>query len=184
MKLIVGLGNPGNEYQNTRHNIGFMVIDNYAKIHNIKLNKKKFNGLYQELKYNDETIILLKPLSYMNLSGMIVLKYVKYYKVPIEDILIISDDLDLPFGKIKLKAKGSCGGHNGLRNIEEQLKTTDYKRLKIGISNNKKLATKDYVLGNLNEEEQLIINKVLNVTNSILDDFIDLNFEKVMSKYN
>ncbi len=120
----------------------------------------------------------------MNLSGMIVLKYVKYYKVPIEDILIISDDLDLPFGKIKLKAKGSCGGHNGLRNIEEQLKTTDYKRLKIGISNNKKLATKDYVLGNLNEEEQLIINKVLNVTNSILDDFIDLNFEKVMSKYN
>src|SRR5574344_965287 len=126
MKLIVGLGNPGQEYENTRHNIGFMVIDNFAKNHNFLVDKKKFNGLFQKYEYNKELVILLKPLSYMNLSGEVVRKFMRWYKIDKNDILVISDDLDMDFCKIKLKEKGTSGGHNGLKNIEENIKTIDY----------------------------------------------------------
>src|SRR5574344_2330767 len=147
MKLIVGLGNPGKVYENTRHNMGFMTIDNYAKKKNIDINKNKFNGLYGEYNYRGEKIILLKPCSYINLSGEVIKKYVDYFKIDINDLLIIHDDLDIPLGNIKLKPSGSSGGHNGLKNIELNLKRKDYKRIKIGISNNKMIDTKDYVLG-------------------------------------
>ena len=133
MKLIVGLGNPGKEYENTRHNIGFMVIDNYLK--NEKF-KTKFNGMYLKKVINNEEVIFLKPLSYMNLSGEVVKKYVNYFKINLSDLLIISDDLDMPCFKIKLKYKGSSGGHNGLKNIIQNINTEEFKRLKIGISNN------------------------------------------------
>ena len=103
MKLIVGLGNPGSEYEKTRHNIGFMVIDYFAKEHNISVETKKFNGLFTKFMYNNETVILLKPLSYMNLSGEVVRSFVDYFKIDIKDILIINDDLDMSIGKIKLK---------------------------------------------------------------------------------
>lgn len=184
MKLIVGLGNPGKEYENTRHNIGFMVIDNFAKENNQVIDKKKFNGLFTKFEYNRELVILLKPLSYMNLSGEVIKKYVKWYKIAVEDILIISDDLDQDSCKIKLKEKGTSGGHNGLKSIEENLKTTEYKRLKIGISNDKMVDTKDYVLGKLSDEEQIEFKKLLNKTNKILEDFIKIDFGRVMNKYN
>ena len=118
MKLIVGLGNPGKEYENTRHNIGFMVIDNYLK--NEKF-KTKFNGMYLKKVINNEEVIFLKRLSYMNLSGEVVKKYVNYFKINLSDLLIISDDLDMPCFKIKLKYKGSSGGHNGLKNIIQNI---------------------------------------------------------------
>ena len=184
MKLIVGLGNPGNEYEKTRHNIGFMVIDYFAKEHNISVETKKFNGLFTKFMYNNETVILLKPLSYMNLSGEVVRSFVDYFKIDIKDILIINDDLDMSIGKIKLKEKGSSGGHNGLKNIELHLKTNEYKRLKIGISNNKMIDTKDYVLGKLNEEETNKITEILPITNKIIEDFTTVDFNKIMSKYN
>lgn len=184
MKLIVGLGNPGKEYENTRHNIGFMVIDSFAKDHNININKKKFNGLFCKFEYNNETVILLKPLSYMNLSGEVVRKYMKWYKITNKDLLVINDDLDLEFCKIKLKEKGRSGGHNGLLNIEQNIKTTEYKRLKIGISNNKNIDTKDYVLGKFNNNEKEKITDLLKVTNNILEDYLKIEFEKLMSKYN
>jgi len=184
MKLIVGLGNPGNEYEKTRHNIGFMVIDYFAKEHNISIETKKFNGLFTKFMYNNETVILLKPLSYMNLSGEVVRSFVDYFKIDIKDILIINDDLDMSIGKIKLKEKGSSGGHNGLKNIELHLKTSEYKRLKIGISNNKMIDTKDYVLGKLNEEETKKITEILPITNKIIEDFTTVDFNKIMSKYN
>ena len=184
MKLIIGLGNPGDEYKNTRHNIGFMVIDYFAKLHNINIDKKKSNGLFEKFVYNNETVILLKPQSYMNLSGEVIKSYLKWFKIETEDILVISDDLDMEFGKIKLKEKGSSGGHNGLKNIEINIKTQEYKRLKIGISNNKNIDTKDYVLQKLNKEEQEKFKEILPITNKILEDFLTIDFERLMSKYN
>lgn len=181
MKLIVGLGNPGKEYENTRHNIGFMVIDNYLK--NEKF-KTRFNGMYLKKVINNEEVIFLKPLSYMNLSGEVVKKYVDYFKINLSDLLIISDDLDMPCFKIKLKYKGSSGGHNGLKNIIQNINTEEFKRLKIGISNNLNIDTKSYVLSKFNQEELEKLHKKFEITNNIINDFINLDFEKVMSKYN
>lgn len=184
MKLIVGLGNPGLKYSKTRHNIGFMVIDEFAKENKISITKKKFNGLYAELDNSKEKAILLKPLSYMNLSGTVVKSYVDYFKIDIEDILVISDDLDQEFAKIKLKPFGTSGGHNGLKNIEQNIGTTNYKRLKIGIANDKSVDTKDYVLNKLSKKEQLILKDKFSITNNILNDFLLIDYDKVMNKYN
>lgn len=184
MKMIVGLGNPGNEYINTRHNIGFMTLDNYIKTKNIFVYKNKFNGLYIKAKINNEDVIFLKPQMYINLSGVVIKKYIDYFKVDISDILIISDDLDLEIGRYKLKASGSSGGHNGLKNIELELGTQNYKRLKIGISNNKNIDTKDYVLGKLTESDLKTYTEIFKVTDLIIDEFLFNDFDKVMSKYN
>lgn len=184
MKLIVGLGNPGKEYENTRHNIGYIFIDNYAKEKEIEINKEKFNGLYTKTKIKDEDVILLKPLSFMNLSGEVVRKYVDFFKINIEDILIINDDLDLETGRIRLRPFGSSGGHNGLKNIELNLNTNRFKRLKIGIANNKNIDTKDYVLGKFSKEELEIINSKKETVNKLLDDFLDNTFDTLMCKYN
>lgn len=184
MKLIVGLGNPGKQYERTKHNIGFMALDKIALKYNLKFNKEKFSGSYAETIINGEKIIFLKPLKYINLSGEVIKKYVDYYKIGVEDILIIHDDLDLPLGKIKLKLKGGSGGHNGLKNIELNLKTKQYKRLKIGISNNKTIDTKDYVLGSFTKESQIIIDQSLKLIPNILNDYFIMNFEQLMSKYN
>lgn len=184
MKLIVGLGNPGKEYEETRHNMGFMTIDKFAETHNVSINKSKFDGLYAEINKNDEKVILLKPMKYINLSGEVIKKYVDFYKIPIDDILIISDDLDIPFGKIKIKLKGSSGGHNGLKNIEAHLKTKEYKRIKIGISNDKKLDTKDYVLKKLNKEELKEAKLIIDTAVNALNDYFSLKFDNLMNKYN
>lgn len=184
MKLIVGLGNPGKEYENTRHNIGFIFIDNYAKSKNIDINTEKFNGLYTKTTINNEQVILLKPLSYMNLSGEVVKKYVDYFKIDINDILVINDDLDMDLGRIRLRLSGSSGGHNGLKNIALNLNTENFKRLKIGISNNKNIDTKDYVLGKFTREEKEKINNLCNTVNNLLDDYLEMNFDILMGKYN
>lgn len=184
MKLIVGLGNPGKEYENTRHNIGFMVLDDYADKKNLIFSKLKDGGLYIKTCIENEEVILLKPQKYINLSGEVVIKFVKFYKINIDDILIINDDLDIELGKYKLKYKGSSGGHNGLKNIELHLGTQQYKRLKIGISNNKLLDTKDYVLGKLSSDEKLKLQTVINISSEIIDDYLHINFDKLMNKYN
>lgn len=184
MKLIVGLGNPGKEYENTKHNMGFRAIDEIARHNNVEINKNKFNGLYAEINNKGEKIILLKPQMYINLSGDVIKKYVDFYKIDIEDILIICDDLDTSIGKIKIKYKGSSGGHNGLKNIEANLKTTEYKRIKIGISNNKDIDTKNYVLTKFNTDEQKIIDEIISKFSDIYDDYISISFDNLMSKYN
>ena len=184
MKLIVGLGNIGREYENTRHNVGFMALDKILSKYNIELDKNKFDGYYTKTIINNEQVILLKPAKYMNLSGEVVRKYVDFFKIKIEDILIISDDLDQEIGKFKLKQKGSSGGHNGLKDIERHLGTDKYKRLKIGISNNKLIDTKDYVLEKINKEDTEILNKIYDVVPNIVEDFIILDFDSLMSKYN
>lgn len=184
MKLIVGLGNIGSTYDKTRHNIGFMAIDILCRYYNIEMNRRKFSGLYGEGIISGEKVIVLKPEKYMNLSGEVIVDFVKFYKIDIEDILIIHDDLDLPVGKYKLKYKGSPGGHNGLKNIELHLHTNIYKRMKIGISNNKNIDTKDYVLGKFNSNELKILLPILEIVPDIISDFIQKDFDYVMNTYN
>lgn len=184
MKLIVGLGNPGKEYENTRHNMGFLYLDYYARKKNILLNKNKFDGIYGETIINNEKVIFLKPQKYINLSGEVIKQFVDYFKISIKDILIICDDLDTPIGKYRIRSKGSSGGHNGLKNIELMLSTQNYTRLKIGISNNKEIDTKDYVLGKLNKECLNEIEKNYGIISDIIDDFYTIDTEKLMAKYN
>lgn len=184
MKLIVGLGNPGVVYDRTRHNVGFMVLDYFASLNNCAITSSKFNGLYTKIKVGDCEVMLLKPQSYMNLSGEVVRKFVDYFKINVSDILVISDDLDLPFLKVRLRASGSCGGHNGLRNIENCLGTNLYKRLRIGICNDKSIDTKDYVLGKLSQEDYNLFMDKCPVFSDILVDFCSLDFNKVVNKYN
>ncbi len=184
MKLIVGLGNPGTEYNNTRHNIGFMVIDRLLENYNHDKLKEKFGGLYTEVIINNEKVLVLKPQKYINLSGEVVKKYMDYYKISIEDILIINDDLDLDVGNFKLRPTGGSAGHNGLKNIELMLGTQDYKRLKIGISNNKNIDTKDYVLGKISKEDKNKIINVIDIAMNIISDYMILSFSDLMTKYN
>lgn len=185
MKLIVGLGNPGKEYDNTRHNIGFSFIDHYLDYigDNTKWSSKN-DGLYRECIFNGEKVIFLKPQTFMNLSGNSVRKFVDYFDIDVNDILVISDDLDLIIGNFKLKSNGSCGGHNGLRDIENKLGTSEYKRLKIGISKNKDLDTKDYVLGTFSKQEKQILDDLFAELDEVLDDYFHLPFGDLMSKHN
>lgn len=182
MKLIVGLGNKGNEYNNTRHNVGFMVIDNYINKNNLTL-KSKLDGLYAETIINGEKVIFLKPQNYINLSGDVISKYIKYFKIDIKDILVIHDDMDLEIGTFKIRYKGGSAGHNGLKNIEANLKTNEYKRIKIGISKNN-IDKVDYVLGKFSSTELSKLNKVIDITYNIIEDFVSLSFENLMNKYN
>ena len=183
MKLIIGLGNPGREYNNTRHNIGFYYLDLFTNKLNLSY-KEKFNGLYIKTKIRSEDVIFLKPQTYMNLSGESVIKFVNYYKINIEDILVIHDDLDLDLGRIKLKENGSSGGHNGIKNIIENLGSENFKRLKVGISKNNLYDTKDYVLSKFNQDELEIIHNNEDKIINILNDYFKLSFNDLMSKYN
>ena len=184
MKLIVGLGNPGREYENTRHNIGFQLLDYIAKDKGLDFSKEKFNGKYCEYNVNGEKVIIVKPLSYMNLSGSVVSSFVNFYKIDIKDILVIQDDLDMHFGRIKIVNNSSSGGHNGIKDIEKFLGSREYVRLKIGISNNKELDTKDYVLGKFNREENDKLNQIYNNLVNVIDDFCNISLERLKSKYN
>lgn len=184
MKLIVGLGNPGRVYNNTRHNIGFMCLEKIAEYFKVDFDSNKFNGLYTQFNHNGEKIILLKPLKYMNLSGEVVRDFVNFFKIDINDILIISDDLDTKVGTYRLRYKGSSGGHNGLKNIELHLSTKDYKRIKVGISNDKTKDTKDYVLGKFTKEEMELIIPIIDKMPNIIEDYLKLPFDNVMNKYN
>lgn len=184
MKLIVGLGNPGKQYEKTRHNTGFMILDAYAKKHQVSFETSKFHGKLSEFLFHGEKVFLLKPESYMNLSGEVVSEVVNFYKIAIEDILIISDDLDQEVGKVRLRAHGSSGGHNGLKNIELHLHTDGYKRMRVGIGKSSFLSAPDYVLGKFSKEELDQFEKNMDRYLSILDDFLCISFDQLMSRYN
>lgn len=185
MKLIVGLGNPDKEYIGTRHNVGFSFLDFYLEKKGIAPAwKSKFQGLYYEYNFNGNKVIFLKPQAYMNLSGTVVKQFMNFFKIDVNDLLVISDDLDLNIGNFKLKDKGSCGGHNGLRNIENCIHSMDYKRLKIGISNDKSKDTKDYVLGRFSKTEKDVLNSLFQELVSVLDDYFVIDFLSLMNRYN
>ncbi len=181
MKLIVGLGNPGKEYEKTRHNIGFIVLDSY--LGDVKWSTK-FNGNYYETNINGEKYIFLKPLSFMNLSGGVVSQFVKFYKITPEDILVIQDDLDLPVGKCRIKINSSAGGHNGIKDIINSLGTDSFARVKVGVSHNKSIDTKDYVLGRFGKEDLEIIKNNFKNIYDVIENFSYDKIADLMSKFN
>ncbi len=185
LKLLVGLGNPGREYEQTRHNVGFMVIDELAKRWNLSYNQTKFNGLFSSHMVGTEKVILCKPLTYMNLSGECVRPLMDYFKMDIDDLLVIYDDLDLPVGKIRLRVKGSAGGHNGIKSLIHHLGTDQFKRIRIGIGrpqNGQKVT--DYVLGRFISEEQPDIQHAIMRAADACEKFMTEPFLQVMNEFN
>ena len=172
MKLIVGLGNIGNEYQGTRHNVGFSTVDKLADKLNLSFNlETKFKGMIAKANLNGETVIILKPTTYMNLSGESVHAVMNFYKINIEDIIVICDDLDMEVGKIRFRTKGSAGGHNGLKNIIAHTGTEVFNRIKIGISRDKYIPVVDWVLGHFKAEDQEKIDKAFDKVSDCLVNY-------------
>ena len=169
MKLIIGLGNPGKEYQNTRHNIGYWALDNYL---NFPTWKNEKLSLVYKTKINNQDVLFIKPTTYMNLSGDAVKYYLNYYKIDLQNILIIQDDIDLPLGKLRIKNNSASGGHNGIKDIINKLNTQQFLRLKIGISKPENNIT-DYVLSQFSKEEQQTLNEQIPYINNIIEKFIN-----------
>ncbi len=184
MKLIIGLGNPGKKYETTRHNIGFIVLDEVAKSLGVQRFDMKFKAMFQKVKYNAEDVILLKPQTFMNLSGESVIQVVEYFNIDICDILVIYDDLDLELGKLRLRQKGSSGGHNGIKSLENHLKTKEFKRLKFGIGRDQFIPTVKYVVSNFKKEEVDEVKTKVEVAKDICLEFISTDFISLMNKYN
>ncbi len=183
MKLIVGLGNPSKQYEKTRPNIGFMFLDEIAKEHNLTFKlQTKFKGATALLKL-DQDYILLKPLTFMNLSGEAVKLVMNYYDIALKDILIIHDELALPTGKLKIKPKGSSGGHNGVQNIIDNLDSEEFARIRIGIDNFKDDII-DYVLGKFSRKEMKLLAPIIEDAPNMISYLDKQGLEKFMSYYN
>lgn len=178
IKLIVALGNPGNEYARTRHNIGWMVIDLF------NLNwQKKFKGLYQFDTISAEKIYFLKPQTYMNLSGESVVELMNFFKIKIEEVLVIHDELDHPFGQVTLKKGGGGAGHNGLKSIAELTGSQEFYRIRLGIGRPVHGSVSDYVLGEFSSEEKKCIDNYLAKVKDIIDVVIKDGFDKAAQTY-
>lgn len=185
MKLIVGLGNPGKQYEQTRHNIGFIVIDKIAEKLNIELQQAKFKGLFGAGLVEGEKVLLLKPLTYMNLSGESIRAIMDFYQIDIEDLVVIYDDLDLPAGRIRLRQRGSAGGHNGIKSTISHLGTQEFNRIRVGINRpTNGMAITDYVLGRFSEEERGLIEEAAERSAAACIEWINKPFIQVMNTYN
>ncbi len=182
--LIAGLGNIGREYEYTRHNIGFRVLDALAEASNAVFMDKRY-GAITEIKIKGRTLILLKPSTYMNLSGNAVRYWLQQEKIPIENLLVVVDDLALPFGSLRLKGKGSDAGHNGLKNIQSVLGTQNYARLRFGIGSEfPKGAQVHYVLDNFSDEEEQALKNKLETSAEIIKSFCLAGIQNTMNQYN
>ena len=181
--LIIGIGNIGDDYDNTRHNIGFDVLDKLSNILNVNFESVKL-ALRAESKFKGKKIILIKPNNYVNNSGKSLLYWKNKEKVSNDNILVVCDDLNLYFGNIKIKSSGTAGGHNGLKDIQEFLGTSNYPRIRVGISNNTKTSMSDYVLGKWTNSEQENINNLVTVSTDIIFSFIQTGIERTMNFYN
>ena len=184
MFLIVGLGNPGKEYERTKHNTGYMAVDNIANKLGVEIYKNKFNGLHCKTKINGKDVILLKPTTYMNLSGNSIIQYVKYYNIPASNVVIIYDDVDIPFGSMRIKSNGSAGTHNGMKSIVSALKTEEFPRIRIGIKPEPEVNLIDYVLSNYTNEQIEKINELSENVYEAVEYIVDGNIERAMNKFN
>lgn len=182
--LIAGLGNPGKEYENTRHNIGFKVLDALADASNTVFSDERY-GWVAEYKFKGRTFILLKPSTFMNLSGKAVNYWLQKENVPIENLLVVVDDLALPLGSLRLRAKGSDAGHNGLKSIAEVIGNQDYARLRIGIGDNFRQGKQvDYVLGEWDKQEKLELPAMIDTSIEIIKSFGTIGVQQTMTFYN
>ena len=182
--LIVGLGNIGPEYADTRHNIGFMILDQLVKQEGEKFYSERL-AYYSEVKYKARTLYLIKPTTYMNLSGKAVNHWMKELKIPVENVLVVVDDIALPFGTLRLKPKGSAAGHNGLKNIEATLGHNDYARLRFGVSDNfPKGRQVDYVLDGFDKDELPALPALIDRSIEMIKSFATIGTELTMTRYN
>jgi PTH1 family peptidyl-tRNA hydrolase len=184
VKLIVGLGNPGPKYLWTRHNAGFIVLDRFAGLAGIQMVKKSFGGLYGEGEFKGNRLLLLKPQTFMNLSGRSVAEALRFHKLEPADIIVIHDELDIPFGQIKFKADGGHGGHNGLRSLHQELGCGNYSRLRIGIGRPLHANMADYVLTNFGKDEMISLPRLVDGVVDALEMMIVEGLPKTMSIYN
>lgn len=185
MKCVVGLGNPGRKYKDTRHNIGFMVIDEILNRLNEKSDKLKFNCEYAVTMMSGEKVLLVKPQTFMNLSGEGVRPLIDYYNISPEDTLVIYDDLDLPIGKIRLRQKGSAGGHNGIKSLIEHLGTKEFKRLRIGIGRpSDRTPIVNYVLQPFSKEERADVDLTIKLAADACETWMEKDFNDVMNEFN
>ncbi len=184
--LIVGLGNPGIPYQNTRHNVGFMAVDYLAEKQNIKIDRKKFNALYEECVIKNKRCLIIKPQTFMNLSGESVVKFMNFYKILPQKTLVIFDDISLDVGKIRIRRKGTDGGHNGIKNIMELSKSNEFPRIKIGVGKkpNPEYDLKDWVLGIFSKEDREKINESLERVYKSVETLLEYDIDKAMCLYN
>ena len=184
MKVVIGLGNPGKKYEKTRHNIGFIAIDNLRKKINVNDEREKFQALVSEKNIDGEKVIFLKPQTFMNLSGNSVIEIVNFYKLdPKKDIIVIYDDMDLSFGDIRIREKGSSGGHNGIKSIISHI-GEEFIRIKCGIGAKEKDAV-EHVLGEFNQTEQKDLDEILEKINNCVIEMLSVqNLDRIMQKYN
>lgn len=182
--LITGLGNPGKEYENTRHNIGFKILDALADASNIVFSDRRY-GYVAEFKYKARTFILLKPTTYMNLSGQAIRYWLKEEKIPVENLLVLTDDLALPFGTLRLRAKGGDAGHNGLKSIQDCLGRTDYARLRFGIGDDFHRGQQvNHVLGEWSKDEELDLPLKIDTCIEIIKSFGAIGVARTMNEFN
>ncbi|MBM7694560.1 PTH1 family peptidyl-tRNA hydrolase [Peribacillus deserti] len=185
MKVIIGLGNPGKQFDGTRHNIGFEVIDELSSKWGIPLNQAKHKGIYGTGLVKGEKVLLLKPLTYMNLSGESISAVLNFYKLTSQDMVVIYDDLDLPPGKIRLRQKGSAGGHNGIKSTIAHLGTQEFNRIRVGIGRpTDGRSVPDFVLNRFIKEERDLMSKVVDICAEACENWLENDFLKVMNKFN
>ena len=185
MKLIVGLGNPGLKYLKNLHNLGFMAVELLAEKYGVDFNKKAFKGIYGEKNINGEKVVFLKPQTYMNLSGESVQAVAAFYKIKVEDILVIYDDLDIAIGYVRIRANGSAGTHNGMRSIVSCLNSTAFPRVRIGTKPEVNYEIVDYVLSDIRKEDEPRFRQAIAVAVDASDAFIRGNtIDQVMCKFN
>lgn len=186
MYLIAGLGNPGTQYEMTRHNIGFHTIEYIADELGIKVKKLKYKALYGEGEVNGEKVFLVKPQTFMNLSGESIVEFVRFFKIPIENVIIISDDISLDVGRIRIRAKGSAGGHNGLKSIIYMLNSDAFARVRIGVGepNHKEYDLADYVLGKFQKDEIPILEEAIVKAYKAVGEIMARGTQSAMNKYN
>lgn len=184
MKLIIGLGNIGKEYENTRHNAGFMAIDRLADKLEMSFNQEKFSAYFAKKKINQEDVILLKPTTFMNNSGIALRQCMDFYKIDPEDILVLYDDMDMPVGKLRLRQKGSAGGHNGIKSIISHIGTQEFDRIRIGIGKDKMIPVVDWVLGKFTPQQMEELNTALDQASQAAFFSISHSFSDTMNRYN
>jgi PTH1 family peptidyl-tRNA hydrolase len=184
MKVVIGLGNPGLQYKQTRHNLGFMVVEALGEELGLQKEQQKFQALVGETSFGGQKVLLVKPQTYMNLSGVSVRQMVDWYKLELEQILVVYDDLALPLGQLRLRAKGSAGGHNGIKSIIQHLGTETFPRLKVGIDRPLFGEVSGYVLGRFSEEERKLLPELINRASQAIQTWLGEGILAAMNKYN
>jgi PTH1 family peptidyl-tRNA hydrolase len=183
MYLVIGLGNPGDEYKHTRHNVGFDVIDLMASKYNVSVNRVKFKGVCGEINISSQKVILLKPSTYMNLSGECVQQAASFYKIPSENIIIVYDDISLDVGKLRIRSKGSAGGHNGIKSIISNMGSDIFPRIKIGVGQPERSRV-SYVLGRFDSEDRILVEKTFEAGIKAVEAIIAKGCAEAMNEFN